>query len=101
MTEIPGEADIDTTIILVQAGYLFPQTAWEIAARFSSVEVEQGGFTGSLTEIAAAVNYYLNGHGEQDDARRVDHLPEDDADLTSSTSTRASSPCRASRTTRS
>ena len=65
MTNITGEADIDTTIILVQAGYLFPSTAWEIAARFEQRGSEQGAFTGTMTEIAAAMNYYLNGHGNK------------------------------------
>jgi hypothetical protein len=80
VTGITGEADIDTTILLVQAGYLFPQTAWEIAARFSSVDVEQGAFTGSMTEIAAAINYYLNGHGNKM-TLDVAMIDEADADL--------------------
>ena len=66
VTDITGEADIDSTIFLVQAGFLFPSTAWEIAARYSSVERRpRVGSTGTLTEMAAAVNYYLNGHGNK------------------------------------
>lgn len=80
VTDIPGEADIDTTAYLVQLGYLFPGTAWEIAARYSSVNVEQGAFTGDLTEIAGAINYYLNGHGNKLSVD-VTMLDETDADL--------------------
>jgi hypothetical protein len=80
VTDIPGEADIDSTIFLVQAGYLFPQTAWEIAARYSSVNVTQGGFDGTLTEIAGAINYYLNGHGNKM-TLDVAFIDETDADL--------------------
>jgi hypothetical protein len=80
VTGITGEADIDTTIILAQAGFLFPQTAWEIAARFSSVNVTQGGFDGTITEIAGAINYYLNGHGNKM-TLDVALIDESDADL--------------------
>jgi hypothetical protein len=80
ITNIPGSADVDSTIILAQGGYLFPQTAWEIAARFSSVEIKSGGVTGSLTEIAGAVNYYLNGHGNKM-SLDVSMIDEKDADL--------------------
>jgi hypothetical protein len=80
VSEIPGEADIDTTIFLLQAGFLFPQTAWEIAARYSSVNVTQGGFDGTLTEIAGAINYYLNGHGNKM-SLDVSFIDETDADL--------------------
>jgi hypothetical protein len=80
VADIPGEADIDTTIFLVQLGYLFPCTAWEVAARWSNVEVEQGGFTGTLTEFAAAINYYINGHGNKM-TLDVAFLDESDADL--------------------
>ena len=55
-------------------------TAWEIAARYSSVNVEQGAFTGDLTEIAGAINYYLNGHGNKLSVD-VTMLDETDADL--------------------
>ena len=55
-------------------------TSPRLAARFSSVEVEQGAFTGSMTEIAAAINYYLNGHGNKM-TLDVSMIDEADADL--------------------
>jgi hypothetical protein len=58
-------ADTDVLGWLVQAGYLFPDTAWEIAARWSSVAVDDGVNDGALTEFAGAINYYLNGHGNK------------------------------------
>ena len=51
---------------LVQLGYLFPDTAWEIAARYSAYEHDPAGgaiFTGN--EIAVAVNYYIDGHADK------------------------------------
>jgi hypothetical protein len=56
--------DLDTTMVLVQVGYLFPGTAWEIAARYSNAAFEFGG-DGDVTEIAGVVNYYLNGHSNK------------------------------------
>ncbi|MFM8386663.1 MAG: porin, partial [Planctomycetia bacterium] len=58
-------ADIDTTAMLVQVGYLFPGTAWEIAARYSSAQRDDGASDGTLVEMAAVVNYYLNGHANK------------------------------------
>ena len=49
---------------LAQVGYLFPDTAWEVAARWSHVEYSDT-LTGTVDEFAAAVNYYLNGHGNK------------------------------------
>ena len=58
--------DPEATAILLQLGYMFPGTAWEIAARWSTVDVDLGGGSdGSVTEIAGVVNYYLNGHGNK------------------------------------
>jgi hypothetical protein len=58
--------DIDTTALLLQLGYLFPGTAWEIAARYSSIDVEtSAGFDGSLEEMAGAINLYLDGHANK------------------------------------
>jgi hypothetical protein len=66
MEDNPAVGTIDTTAFLLQLGFLFPGTAWEIAARFSSVTVENdAGFDGTLTEIAGALNYYLNGHSNK------------------------------------
>ena len=57
--------DVEQTNYLVQLGYHFPGTAWEIAARANGIDVENGPFDGGLTEYAFGVNYYLNGHGNK------------------------------------
>jgi hypothetical protein len=65
-TDIVGQPDIDGYTALVQAGFLFPDPAWEIAARASLATFDNGaGADGTLMEYAAAVNYYLNGHGNK------------------------------------
>ena len=63
---------VDYTAYLVQLGYHFPGTAWELAARYSAYDVDQqapafgGPFGGgAVSEIAFGVNYYLNGHGNK------------------------------------
>ncbi len=56
---------LDGTSYLVQAGYLFPGTAWEIAARYSAYMVEDNGFEPGATEIGVAVNYYIDGHADK------------------------------------
>jgi hypothetical protein len=71
----PGVGDYTGTAILLQAGYLFPCTAWEIAARFSTITLTEGATAngaaarpeveGTLSEFGAAINYYLNGHGNK------------------------------------
>jgi hypothetical protein len=60
-------SEIDTFAWLVQVGYLFPCTAWEVAARASGYDIEgqDAGFKGDVTEFAFAVNYYVNGHGNK------------------------------------
>ena len=59
-------ADIDYTSWLVQLGYHFPGTAWEVAGRVSSYEVEPaGGAAAAVLEYAFALNYYVNGHGNK------------------------------------
>ena len=61
-----GTPAFDGTSYLVQLGYLFPDTAWEVAARYSAytlkpdVGVETGG-----TEYGFAVNYYIDGHADK------------------------------------
>jgi hypothetical protein len=71
--------DVDVTMLLAQLGYLFPGTAWEIAARFSSVNLDVGSVDGTLTEIAGVINYYLNGHANKL-SLDVSLLEEQDAD---------------------
>jgi hypothetical protein len=58
---------------------MFPGTAWEIAVRYSSVNVDVGAIDGSLTEIAGVLNYYLNGHANKL-SLDVTMLEEQDAD---------------------
>ena len=51
---------------LIQAGYLFSGTAWEIAARYAAYEANIGSNTFSeATEIGVAVNYYIDGHADK------------------------------------
>lgn len=63
--------DVELTSFLVQLGYHFPGTAWEIAARLSNYDVNPlaGGVSplgnGAVQEIAFGINYYLNGHGNK------------------------------------
>ena len=58
--------DVDYTAWLAQIGYHFPGTAWEIAARASSYDIDiSNGASGSTSELAFAINYYLNGHGNK------------------------------------
>jgi len=49
----------------VQAGYLFPGTAWEVAARYASLYMEMGTMTDGATEIGFAVNYFIDGHSDK------------------------------------
>jgi hypothetical protein len=56
--------DTEVTTWLVQLGYHFPGTAWEIAARVDGVDVSTG-VDGELIEYAFGVNYYLNGHANK------------------------------------
>ena len=56
----------DSFSYLIQLGYLFPDTAWEIAARYSAYEFEpDAGTTATGNEIAVAVNYYIDGHADK------------------------------------
>jgi hypothetical protein len=50
---------------MAQVGYLFPGTAWELAARYSYYELEFDGFMHGGAEMAAAVNYYIDGHSDK------------------------------------
>ena len=57
-------ADRDYTAWLAQLGYHFPGTAWEIAARASAYNVDNGA-DANVMEYGVALNYYLNGHGNK------------------------------------
>ncbi len=56
----------DGHAVLLQAGYLFPGTAWEVAARWSLYrhDTEFAGTYGAR-EVALALNYYLNGYASR------------------------------------
>jgi len=61
--------DEQWAIWLVQAGFHFPGTAWEIAARWSAYTRTIKGALADIepttNEFGVAVNYYLNGHGNK------------------------------------
>ncbi|MFO0931268.1 MAG: porin [Planctomycetota bacterium] len=61
--EPPTGSSFDATSYLVQAGYLFPGTAWEIAARYSAYDTDDNNVSGQ--EIGVAVNYYIDGHADK------------------------------------
>jgi hypothetical protein len=59
-------ADFDGMSWFAQVGYLFPDTAWEVAARYGVYEYDfDGGFLGGASEYAFAVNYYVDGHSNK------------------------------------
>jgi hypothetical protein len=59
-------ADQDGFSWFAQIGYLFPDTAWEIAARYGWYNHEfDGGGTLAESEIGAAINYYIDGHSDK------------------------------------
>jgi hypothetical protein len=64
-----GLADETWMIWLAQAGYLFPGTAWEIAARWSAytrtISAAGGDLEPTTNDIGFAINYYLNGHANK------------------------------------
>ena len=58
--------EVDGISYLAQVGYLFPDTAWEIAARYSLYNHDPVGtsvFGGS--EYGFALNYYIDGHADK------------------------------------
>ncbi len=80
--------DATGTSYLVQLGYLFPDTAWEIAARYSAYNHEFDdvlffGDTFGATEIGVAVNYYIDGHGDKLTADVALVTAEDDGNILS------------------
>ena len=60
-----GSDSVDAFSYLIQVGYLFPDTAWEIAARYSAYEVDSTATAVSGNEMAVAVNYYIDGHSDK------------------------------------
>jgi hypothetical protein len=58
--------DVDGFSYFGQIGYLFPDTAWEIAARYSWYTHDvSGGTKSSESEIGVAINYYIDGHSDK------------------------------------
>ena len=72
--------DLDGTAILVQAGYLFPGTAWEVAARWSTLSLESYNDLGA-SEFGAAVTYYIDGHADKVTLDVAFISPEDDGSI--------------------
>jgi hypothetical protein len=61
-------SNFDAWSYLIQAGYLFPDTAWEIAARYDAYDLKTkggGSFEPAGSEWGVAVNYYLDGHADK------------------------------------
>jgi hypothetical protein len=60
--------DAEGTSWFAQLGYLFPDTAWELAVRYSQYTHEDDLLMSSelgATEWAAAVNFYIDGHSDK------------------------------------
>jgi hypothetical protein len=63
-SEVSG--DFDAFSYLVQLGFLIPDSAWEVAARYSAYTVDfDGGGTDGGHEFGFAVNYYIDGHSDK------------------------------------
>jgi hypothetical protein len=59
-------SDVSGWSWLAQVGYLFPCTAWEVAARYSVYSFEyDGSSTYGAAEWGFAVNYYVDGHSDK------------------------------------
>ena len=77
-----GGEDLEGMSALVQAGFLFPGTAWEIAARWSMASLESGGdVTLGVSEFAVAVTYYIDGHADKVTLDAAFVSPEDDGSI--------------------
>jgi hypothetical protein len=62
----PGE--IEGSSFTVQAGYLFRDSGFEVAARYSYYREDatsSGGGDFGMTEVGVAVNYYVDGHASK------------------------------------
>ena len=69
MTGSATLVDENWVLWLVQLGYHFPGTAWEIAGRWSAynrtIKAAGGDITPETNEFSGAINYYLNGHANK------------------------------------
>jgi hypothetical protein len=62
-----GGNTVKGTSYLAQVGYLFPNSAWEIAARYDSYDFQSDFITNEygVNEIGVAINYYIDGHSNK------------------------------------
>jgi hypothetical protein len=60
-----GNSDITGYAMLGQVGYLFPGTAWEVAARYAYYQGGPDGDEIGGSEIGVAVTYYVDGHADK------------------------------------
>lgn len=69
LTGSDGYRDEAWMLWLVQAGFHFPGTAWEVAVRGSAylrtIEEVGGDIEPNTSEVGVAINYYLNGHASK------------------------------------
>ncbi len=81
----PGYVEENSTCWCVQAGYLFPGTAWEVAARYSTISMDMGTGPGAMTEgaheIGVAVNYFIDGHADKVTLDVAFLSPDDDGEF--------------------
>jgi hypothetical protein len=59
--------EFDAWTWLVQLGFLIPDTAWEVAARYSAytLDPDNSATTFGAQEFGFAVNYYVDGHSDK------------------------------------
>ena len=52
-------------VVRQELGFLLPDTAWEVAARYDRYNFDTGSLTFGATEVAGAINYYVDGHSDK------------------------------------
>ena len=70
---------------MAQIGYLFADTAFEIAARYDVYSVDVGTSTFGATEWGVAINYYIDGHADKVTLDLSNIAAEDDGNLQADT----------------
>jgi hypothetical protein len=67
LTDADSGPDYSGWSWFAQLGYLFPCTAWEVAARYGvySDEYDGSSYTVGAAEWGFAVNYYVDGHSDK------------------------------------
>jgi hypothetical protein len=73
--------DVEVSTWLVQVGYLFPGTAWEIAARYSAYTADVDYADFGAYELAGAVSYYIDGHADKVTLDVAFIMADDDANI--------------------